>query len=103
MRARSGAARALVRAQAGARGQDDTRRDRLEGQEQHGAPAVAPVADGAREGWLFAVRLTIACSWQMAAAAHLCVRAVGEARYQHARTRVGECRTSWASRSCHLP
>ena len=94
MRARPGAARALVRAQAGARGQDDTRRDRLEGQEQHGAPAVAPVADGAREGWLFAVRLTIACSWQIAAAAHLCGRAVGEARCQQARTGVGKRRTS---------
>ena len=60
MRARSGAARALLRAQAGGRGQGAAYRIGCEGQEQQGAPAVAQVADGAREGWLFTVRLTTA-------------------------------------------
>ena len=45
-RAHSGALRALVRAWAVAHGQGEARLVRFEGQEQQGAPEIAPAADG---------------------------------------------------------
>ena len=53
-RARLGAARVLVRALAVAHGQGEAQLVGLEGQEQQGAPAIAPVADGTGRCWLLA-------------------------------------------------